>query len=129
MNGERISDFTERFGQLIDESEETQSELAKALGVSRQTISAWRMGIRTPISLTIVAIAEYFGVSSSWLSGMNSPKHNTNTNGDTMAYRERIRRDPSTRLLLDATEDATEEEIRQYVDVIKALRKKPYEDE
>lgn len=58
---------------------------------------------------------------------MDQPKE-TIDNSAHMAYRERLRREPGTRMLLDVTEDATPEEMQQYVDVIKALRKQ-YDDE
>lgn len=72
--GEKVTTFKERFSELFDESEQTTAELAARLHVSKQTLSAWRLGVRSPKEPTIIAIARYFNVDEMWLMGFNVEK-------------------------------------------------------
>ena len=72
--GLKVATFKQRFAVLFDESEKTITELAKELRVSNQTISAWKTGTRSPKEPTIIAIANYFGVSVEWLMGFDVEK-------------------------------------------------------
>ena len=71
----KIKTFRERFIELCDENPKNDTALAKSLNVSKQTISAWKLGTRSPKSPTIVAIADYFGVTIEWLMGFDVKKH------------------------------------------------------
>lgn len=51
------SDFKTRFGTLVDESKTTITDLAKGLHVSKQTVSAWRSGDRSPKAPMVENIA------------------------------------------------------------------------
>lgn len=66
-----MSDFTSRFNELLSRHSGNDSELGAALGVSKQTISAWRNGIRSPKKPHIVAISKYFDVGIPWLMGIS----------------------------------------------------------
>lgn len=66
-----VSSFNERFNALCDGSRYNDTELAKELHVSKQTLSAWRSGIRSPKQPTIIMIAQYFNVSVEWLMGFD----------------------------------------------------------
>lgn len=70
----KVTTFKERFSELSGESEKTITDLAKDLHVSYQTISAWRLGTRSPKEPTIIAIANHFGVDVAWLMGFDVPK-------------------------------------------------------
>ena len=72
--GQRVSCFRDRFNDLFTESEKTNTGLGKELHVSNQTISAWRIGTRSPKSPTVIAIASYFKVSPQWLLGFDVQK-------------------------------------------------------
>lgn len=73
-SGQRVSSFKERFNELFEESEKTNVSLGNDLHVSNQTISAWRLGVRSPKEPTIIAIAAYFHVSVQWLMGFDVQK-------------------------------------------------------
>jgi transcriptional regulator with XRE-family HTH domain len=47
----------------LSESEKTQAELAKALGVSQPTVSDWLKGKFSPNAKKLKAISEYTGLS------------------------------------------------------------------
>ena len=65
--------FNERFSYLINQSAMNASEIANALGVSKQTISAWRTGERSPRKPMIESIADFFNVNIPWLMGYDVP--------------------------------------------------------
>ena len=65
--------FTERFNTLLGNYHGSQNDLAQALNVSKQTISAWSNGNRSPKRPVIEAIARYFNVCIPWLMGLDVP--------------------------------------------------------
>lgn len=71
---EKIKTFRERFSELIDESDKTITETAKDLHVSNQTVSAWKLGTRSPKQPMVITIANYFGVNVAWLMGFDVPR-------------------------------------------------------
>ena len=73
----KVATFRERITELLDECDQTASVLAKNLHVSRQTLSAWKTGVRSPKEPTIIAIARYFGVNELWLMGFDVQKKRT----------------------------------------------------
>ena len=73
-SGLLVSTFKDRFAELFAESEKTITALAKDLHVSYQTISAWKTGTRSPKEPTVIAIADFFGVSVPWLLGFDVEK-------------------------------------------------------
>lgn len=69
-----VSNFRERFNELFNESNKTNTSLGKELHVSNQTVSAWKLGTRSPKEPTVIAIAECFGVDVRWLMGFDVEK-------------------------------------------------------
>ena len=65
-----MADFTTRFNELLARTSSSDTNIAEALGVSKQTISAWKNGVRFPKRPVIRTIAEYFGVGVPWLEGI-----------------------------------------------------------
>lgn len=65
-----MADFTTRFNELLTRTPENDTAVAEALGVSKQTISAWKKGERFPKRPAIRVIADYFNVSVPWLEGI-----------------------------------------------------------
>lgn len=72
-----MADFTSRFNELLTRHEGNDTDLGVALGVSKQTISAWRTGTRSPKKPHIVAIAKYFNVGIAWLMGISDYESDT----------------------------------------------------
>lgn len=113
--GKKMTTFKERFSDLCAGSTKTDSEIAAALKVSKQTISAWKIGTRSPKEPTIISIASYFYVRVDWLMGFDVEKYESAAVG---SLRERIlegfehltpenqaRMDDYLRLLLASQED------------------------
>lgn len=71
---ELVTVFRERFTDLCNESPMNDTEIAKKIGVSKQTVSAWKIGDRSPKQPTIETIANIFHVNIDWLLGFDVPK-------------------------------------------------------
>ena len=71
--------FCGRLMQLMKEKNCTQSDLAAAVGVRRQTISLYCKGESKPDFVQIAAIASYFGVTSDYLIGLEDTWKRENT--------------------------------------------------
>ena len=74
MNGNKIATFQQRLIEVVSEKSLSNSTIAKEIGISKQTLSAWLTGERSPKRPTINAIASYFGVSPIWLMGYDVEK-------------------------------------------------------
>ncbi len=68
----RASNFKDRFAELLKRSSKPDIALAEDLGVSKQTISAWKTGVRSPKNSMIMKISDYFGVDVTWLMGFDA---------------------------------------------------------
>ena len=69
-----VSNFKERVTELCRRAALPDGEIADRLGISRQTLSAWKCGTRSPKQPTIESIARGFGVSVEWLMGFDVPE-------------------------------------------------------
>ena len=73
-SGKKICTFQDRFVELCENKTMSDTALAKALHVSKQTISAWKIGTRSPKIPTVIAISDYFKVNIAWLNGFDVEK-------------------------------------------------------
>lgn len=71
--GEKITDLRKKRGL-------SQEDLAITLGVSRQAVSKWELGDTMPDTDKIIALADYFDVTTDWLLRDIQP-HQDNANG------------------------------------------------
>ena len=69
----KSTDCKERLTQLFDNLGKQDIAIATDLGVSKQTISAWRTGVRSPKRTMIEHISNVYGVSIPWLMGYDVP--------------------------------------------------------
>lgn len=58
-----------RIEQLIQTNGITAYKMCKDLGIPHSTYSSWKSGKAQPSASTLKKIADYFGVSLSWLMG------------------------------------------------------------
>ena len=73
---ELISSFRERLIEAMGDMSVT--DFADLLGISKQSISAYINGTRTPKRLTISAMAQILSVNPAWLMGYNVDKYINN---------------------------------------------------
>jgi transcriptional regulator with XRE-family HTH domain len=67
--------LVERIIQLRKQRGMSQTELAKALGLSRSSVNAWERETAQPSPDALVALSRLFGVSTDYLLGID--KHAT----------------------------------------------------
>lgn len=60
-------DFATRLMDLISQKGINKLQLSKDIGVSSSLISAWVKGGKTPSTENIIALADYFGVTTDFL--------------------------------------------------------------
>lgn len=67
--------FNERIKQLRLAMNLTQTQLAKKLGVAKQTVSNWENDNIPPSVNTLKVISKFFGVSTDYLLGLDDKKY------------------------------------------------------
>lgn len=77
----KTSTLQERLNELFDADSRTDTAIASELGVSKQTISAWRKGERSPKKSMILHISELYHVSIEWLMGYDVKKTFSSSRG------------------------------------------------
>ena len=65
----KVATNQERLNELFDSDSRNDSSIAAELGVSKQTISAWRSGFRSPKKTMLDKISDLYHVSIEWLMG------------------------------------------------------------
>lgn len=78
MTLEKVSSFQERLKIILEEKNLKCNEFAKKFGYSKQSISAYLNGTRSPKRPVIIAIAQLLNINQLWLCGYNVPKDNFN---------------------------------------------------
>lgn len=68
-----VSSFEARLNSLLGRSGKSDSAIAADLGISKQAISNYRNGLRSPKASIVVQIADYLGVDPVWLLGYDVP--------------------------------------------------------
>lgn len=72
--------FFERFSELSKEIGESPNSVAKKLGISSGSVTAWKKGA-DPRNATVIKLADFFGVSVDYLLGnVNEPYFYLDTN-------------------------------------------------
>lgn len=71
----KTSTFIERFNLLLSRSGKSDSSFAEELGVSKQAVSAWKTGSRSPKRPNVIDIANYFNVDTYWLLGYDEGEY------------------------------------------------------
>lgn len=66
--------FFERFSNLCKERGVTVNSVAKSIGASSGSVTAWKKGTE-PRNATVTKIADYFGVTTDYLLGKESGKN------------------------------------------------------
>ncbi|MEI8200512.1 MAG: helix-turn-helix domain-containing protein [Eubacteriales bacterium] len=74
------SSFAERLKEALENT--TTTEFAEAVGVSKQTISAYTTGVRKPKAPTIKVMADILKVNAAWLLGYDVAKNTGNISSE-----------------------------------------------
>ncbi|MDT2620719.1 helix-turn-helix transcriptional regulator [Lactococcus petauri] len=70
----KINLFAERLKKLRKDKRNTQSEVAKTVGVKQNSCSEWETGKREPNLDRVIQLADYFGVTTDYLLGREEEK-------------------------------------------------------
>lgn len=62
----------ERIKELRKQSNYTQADLAKILGISRSSVNAWEQGISQPSLKYLIKLAQTFKTSTDYLLGLDN---------------------------------------------------------
>jgi len=66
--------FMKRLRDLRDEKHVPQEEVAKAVGITKSTLSKYELGKNEPGMMIAKRLADYFNVSFDWLVGYSDEK-------------------------------------------------------
>ena len=80
----KTATLQERLVMLFDTDPRNDSGIGDALGVSKQTISAWRNGSRSPKKSMVVRIAQHYNTTEEWLMGWDLPGPGVSANTATL---------------------------------------------
>lgn len=100
--------------ELRAQKKVTQEDMANLLNVKRQTYSAYERGVSFPDIIALTKIAEFFGVSTDYLLGINRASVENKNISDV------------TQSLIECYSDLNKEELEkviEYVDFLKSKRK------
>ncbi|MBQ3482850.1 MAG: helix-turn-helix transcriptional regulator [Clostridia bacterium] len=66
-----ILNIADRIKYLRDKADLTQTDLARALGISRSAVNSWEMSLSTPSLSNIVEMTKIFHINADYLLGAN----------------------------------------------------------
>ena len=102
---------------LMQQSDMTQTELAKEIGVSNATVSDWCRQRKDPRGENLQRLSALFGVDKLIILGVNTRIEDETV----MDLREALRRSPEMRMLFSAARKATPDHLRAAAAMLKAL--------
>ena len=63
-------EFTKRFNEVLKQSGKTQTEIAKALNITKQCVNDYKTGKSVPSIETLYALCRYLDVTADYLLGL-----------------------------------------------------------
>ena len=70
-----MTTFSNRLKELRKNNHLSQKLLAEKVGIGERTVQAYELELRTPTSNVLIALSNYFGVSTDYLLGLsNNPR-------------------------------------------------------
>ena len=116
----------EIFEQLLQGFGVSAYKVAKETGVTQSTLSDWKRGRSTPKAENMKKLADYFGVSVDYLMTGEEKEGGEKyyLNDETAEMAQKIFENKNLRVLFDAAQDATPEDLKTTYDMLAALKKK-----
>ena len=101
-------------------------QVSKATGIAQSTLSDWKNGKSIPKADKIQKIADFFGVSAEYLMTGNEGEEGKKyyLNDETAEMAQKLFESRELRVLFDAAQDATPEDLKTTYDMIMALKRK-----
>lgn len=118
-----MNELYERIKKLCEARDIKISDLCKATGIRSGMMTDLKMGRSKSLSsASLSKIAGYFEISVDYLLGLETSDQIDEQKRELAELLEEIRRNPDLRTMFSLTKNATPEEVRQYIKVIKAIR-------
>ncbi len=112
----------ERLRGLRKEKGITQKELAEKLSMDTSIICKYESGAAVPSYEALEKIADYFDISTDYLFGRETNHLIDNGDENTEEILEMVRTRPELKVLFDISKNASEQELKQMIAIIKAMR-------
>ena len=117
--------FYDYLDSLCAERGITVSGLLETMGISKSSASRWRTKGYQPSRPVAKKIADYFGISVRQLMGEDGakgvPAGETSGDAELMEMLENIRRNPDLRILFSLSKNASPEDVKKYIQMIKLM--------
>ncbi len=119
----KVATNQERLKELFDADPRSDTAIAEALGISKQAISAWKNGTRSPGKKMLFKISETFNVSLEWLMGYDYPKKRKTLDDPLYYFDEKLTKRDEAVLdrLLDLLVELSKTNRRQAKNILLAL--------
>ena len=116
----------EIFENLCNKNNVTPYRVCKETGLTTATISNWKAGRYTPKQDKLQKIADYFGVSLEYLMTGEEKEGGEKyyLNDETAEMAQKLFENKELRILFDAAQDASPEDLKTTYDMLMALKKK-----
>ena len=115
----------EIFEQLLQSHGITAYRFCKDTGISQSTISTWKKKKNLINGDMAKTIADYFGVSVDYLmTGEERDGERYYLNNETAQMAQKLFENNDLRILFDAAQDETPEDLKTTYDMLMALKKK-----
>lgn len=118
----------EIFKKLCEKNGVSSADVARATGVAKATLSEWKKGTYRPKADKLQKIADYFNVTLDYLMTGQHPEQ-TSTSGKSYYFSDETAKKaqalfakPGLRILFDAAEDATPEDLQLAADILTRLK-------
>lgn len=113
--------YYDKFEKLCEEKGVRPSDVSKATGISTATLTSWKKGKYTPKNDKLQLIADYFGVSLSYIIGVDAEYY---INEDTAKVAQEIFENHELRALFDVQRDMSPEDLKALYNMALALKRK-----
>lgn len=110
------------FEQLLQKRGISTYRVAKDLGIAQSVFSAWKNGTSSPKTNKLQKIADYFGVTMDYLTGVseNGQPEGYYLNEENAKVAQEMFEDPDLRSLFHMKQNMDPEKFKNYMDFMKA---------
>ena len=117
----KIATNQERLIELFNADPRNDTAIASELNVSKQALSAWRKGTRSPKKTVLVEISKMYNVSLEWLMGFDVPKQATYPALDLNMFGADQPQTKEARIVSGGMDKLPQEQREQILNVLRAM--------
>ena len=118
--------FAKNLRHYLDRENQTQKEVAEAIGVSPQTFNTWIQMVALPRMGKVQALADYFGINKSDLledKGTQEEDNSYYIDEDAKELAQFLFKNPEYRILFDAAKDVSADDLEMVKTIIDKFKK------